>query len=180
MNSNTIEKVADALVYFRVEWGNSGYHPASIFAGYVADLTEALADLNRKVEEDGDGGALLSGVLDEMRDKRTPPGFVAQFNAMQASVHQAALDHGWWDRPREQGTTLMNIVREVSEAFDALAHGNPADKHLPELKAAVVELADTIIRIMDFAAFYDWDVAAAIVAKADYNRSRGYRHGKEF
>lgn len=106
--------------------------------------------------------------------------FVNAFKTMQTSVHQTALDKGWWDRPREQGTILMNIVVELAECFDALAHGNQDDKHLPEIKAATVELADTIIRIMDFAAFHDWDVASAIVAKAEFNRGREYRHGKEF
>lgn len=107
-------------------------------------------------------------------------GFVDAFNAMQTEVHRTAIGKGWWDRPREAGTVLMNIVGELSEAFDALAHRNPPDKHLPEYRAVEVELADTIIRIMDFAEANGWNIAAALVAKAEYNKGRGYRHGKDF
>ncbi len=107
--------------------------------------------------------------------------FISEFNVMQEAVHQTAMAHGWWDEPRrEAGTVLMNIVGEVAEAFDALAHGNQPDKHLPRFSAVEVELADTVIRIMDFAQANGWNVAAALVAKAQYNEGRPYKHGKEF
>ena len=42
------------------------------------------------------------------------------------------------------------------------------------------ELADAIIRIMDFAQEYDLNLADAILAKHEYNKSRPYKHGKAF
>ena len=42
------------------------------------------------------------------------------------------------------------------------------------------ELADAVIRIMDYAFGKDLDVAGAIVAKMEYNESREFMHGKTF
>ena len=42
------------------------------------------------------------------------------------------------------------------------------------------ELADTVIRIMDYAFGNDLDIAGAIIAKIEYNKSREYMHGKSF
>ncbi len=59
--------------------------------------------------------------------------------------------------------------------------GNPKDDKLPEFLNVEVELADAIIRIMDAAKERDWRVAEAVVAKAEYNKTRPFKHGgKEF
>jgi NTP pyrophosphatase (non-canonical NTP hydrolase) len=42
------------------------------------------------------------------------------------------------------------------------------------------ELADVVIRIMDYAFGHDFDVAGAILAKIEYNKSREFMHGKAF
>lgn len=39
------------------------------------------------------------------------------------------------------------------------------------------ELADTIIRILDYAAAVGIDIDAAIMAKHTYNKDRPYQHG---
>jgi NTP pyrophosphatase (non-canonical NTP hydrolase) len=106
--------------------------------------------------------------------------FVNHFNDMQKAIHQTAIEKGWWALPREVGTVIMNCVTELAEMFDALAHRNPYDKHCPDFTAAEVEAADVIIRLMDAAEQYGWDIAGAIVAKAEYNKGRDYRHGKDF
>ena len=42
------------------------------------------------------------------------------------------------------------------------------------------ELADVVIRIMDYSFGKDLDIAGAILAKMEYNESREYMHGKSF
>jgi len=66
---------------------------------------------------------------------------------------------------------------ELSEALEALRHDNPPDDHIPEFSGTEAELADVIIRIMDYAELRGLRLAEAIVAKHEYNRNRPLRHG---
>ena len=103
--------------------------------------------------------------------------FLMSFRNVQERVHQTAIEKGWWDELREPGTILALIHCEVSECMEAIREGNPPSKKVPEFSQAEEELADVIIRIMDYAAYNQWDVAGALVAKAAYNKGRAYRHG---
>lgn len=106
--------------------------------------------------------------------------FVRVFKRIQRGVHYNALAHGWWEEPREDGTLIALIMSEAAEALEALRKGNGPDEHCPQFSGAEVELADVIIRIMDMAEARGWNVAGAIVAKHEFNKSRPYKHGKEF
>ena len=102
------------------------------------------------------------------------------FNDIAMSVHTNARAHGWWEEPREDGTLIALIMSEAAEALEALRKGNGPDEHCPQFSGAEVELADAVIRIMDMAEARGWDVAGAIVAKHEFNKTRPYKHGKEF
>ena len=106
--------------------------------------------------------------------------FINRFEAVQKDVHANARAHGWWEEPREDGTLIALIMSEAAEALEALRKGNGPDEHCPQFSGAEVELADVIIRIMDMAESRGWDVAGAIVAKHEFNKTRPYKHGKEF
>ena len=106
--------------------------------------------------------------------------FIGVFNRIQNQVHANAVAHGWWEEPREDGTLIALIMSEAAEALEALRKGNGPDEHCPQFRGAEVELADVVIRIMDMAEARGWDVAGAIVAKHEFNRTRPYKHGKEF
>lgn len=109
-----------------------------------------------------------------------PQNFVAAFNEIQGKVHRNAVGNGWWDNPRSDGEVIALIHSELSECLEGLRSRNQPDKHLPEFNSATVELADAIIRIMDFAGYKNWPLADAIVAKIAYNTTRPKKHGKEF
>jgi NTP pyrophosphatase (non-canonical NTP hydrolase) len=130
--------------------------------------------------------------------------FLDAFKDIQMAVHSTAVSKGWWDPPewtfhvdvvdgevdcdeirakfldRNDGELLALIHSEVSEALEALRHGNPPDDKIPLFSGAEAELADTIIRIMDLAERRNWNIAGAIIEKMRYNQGRERRHGKDF
>jgi hypothetical protein len=83
----------------------------------------------------------------------------------------------------------MNMVGEVAEMFESFRSGTlhkPCDKAqkmeesgLPVLTAEEEEIADVVIRALDYGGRFDVDVARAVMVKHIYNRTRGYRHGNK-
>jgi len=107
--------------------------------------------------------------------------FLAAWDEMQAEVHRIAISKGWWDVARADGEIIALIHSELSECLEACRSLYPViDKHIHDRMNAEVELADAVIRIMDFAGARGWDVAGAMIDKIKYNRSRPRKHGKVF
>lgn len=72
---------------------------------------------------------------------------------------------------RNKGEMLCLIHSEISEAMEG-ERKNLMDDHLPHRKMAEVELADAIIRIMDYAGEHNYDIGGAVVEKMNYNKTR--------
>jgi NTP pyrophosphatase (non-canonical NTP hydrolase) len=66
---------------------------------------------------------------------------------------------------------------ELSEAVEALREGEVPDSKLPQFLNLEVELADTLLRIMNYSHEKKLRVAEAVIAKMEYNKTRPYKHG---
>ena len=108
--------------------------------------------------------------------------FTQAFNEMATYINQWAKRKGFWEEGKERndGEMIALMHSELSEALEAIRHGNPPDDKIPEFNGYETELADCVIRIMDLAAGRGLRVGEAIVAKMAYNEGRPYKHGKEF
>ena len=80
-----------------------------------------------------------------------------------------SLNDKWWRSPdtlspieRNGGELIALMHSELSEALEGLRKDR-ADEHLPHRKSVEVELADTLIRIFDFAGELGLDLGGALV-----------------
>lgn len=115
---------------------------------------------------------------------------------IQSIVHENAKAKGWHNEPRSALEIHCLIHSEISEATESYRNKEPIawsqdlkngavyfpenagfDKYKPEGEA--IELADAVIRIMDYFELKGWDLGQMIELKHNYNTKRPYRHGNK-
>jgi len=104
--------------------------------------------------------------------------FVEAINRMAGVCYTAAYVNGWWTdaetglpKHRNVGEMIALMHSELSEALEGARKGTN-DDHLPEYTSVEVELADTIIRIMDFSGANGLRLGEALIDKLLYNAKR--------
>ncbi len=97
-------------------------------------------------------------------------------NDLSKTVHAANIK--WWQDintgaplKRNKGELLALIHSEISECLEGERKDLMDDK-LPNRKMAEVELVDAIIRILDYAAGFGYDLQGAFDEKMAYNATR--------
>jgi hypothetical protein len=71
---------------------------------------------------------------------------------LQNKIHAQNKELGWWDEPRPFSTFICLFHSELSEAVEGDRKGL-MDDHLPQYPMFQVELADFVIRCMDYLGF---------------------------
>lgn len=66
---------------------------------------------------------------------------------------------------------------EVSEALEGRRIGDPYDDKIVNFTSQEAELADIIIRVMDYGVTRELRIAEALVEKMTFNYNRTFRHG---
>lgn len=100
-----------------------------------------------------------------------------ELRKLQEDINQTARNKGWWDKAVNWGEQIALMHSELSEALEAYRVGNPPDDKIPEFSGMEAEFADVIIRILNVAQQENLDVIGAMVAKAEMNKTREYKHG---
>jgi hypothetical protein len=123
-------------------------------------------------------------------DTRPEDHFVESFTYLAKLAHANSRNKGFWSlidelrsHPRfAEIEVIWKLSRhdlihsETSEATEGVRK-NLNDDHLPHRSMEVAELADTVIRIMDYAGAYNLPLAQVILEKMAYNTQRPYMHG---
>lgn len=126
---------------------------------------------------------------------------VTSINALAGQINRWANAKGFWTVPQEI-TDIMNkmsanpkvkawidnamkaqklalITTETSEHVEAVRKPD-VPSELPGFTSEEEELADQIIRCLDYGAQYKLRIGETILAKMAKNEGRPYKHGKEF
>lgn len=99
--------------------------------------------------------------------------FHSEYNRIQAEVHKTAVSKGWWEKDRKKGEVFALFYSELMEALEYLRNGNGPDDKLTERLGVEVEMADTIIRIMDYSHHEGLDIAHSILFILKFNQPPG-------
>ena len=119
-------------------------------------------------------------------------------NELSKTVHNRAVEKGFWDNKKEIGTLLMLCVSELGEALESdrrskYANLEQFENSLPGCDTVANasfqenikdtfedEIADTIIRLLDMCGNLGIDIDKHINYKLGYNLTRGNKHGKSY
>jgi NTP pyrophosphatase (non-canonical NTP hydrolase) len=102
------------------------------------------------------------------------------FDQLQAQIAAAMAAQGFWDSDNT-GEKIALMHSELSEMLEADRKSIESSEHIPDFTGVEEELADLIIRALDFAGHHELRLGEAILAKMTFNLiNRPFKHGKKY
>jgi len=139
-------------------------------AADAAELNQSVADERAHSERVRAMNQALVGIGGSL---------VGTLNTMQTLVYDWNAAQGFWASDNT-GEKIALMHSELSEALEADRKGITADDKIPAYTGLEAELADVVIRIMDFAGHHQLRLGEAIIEKLAYNTTRPFKHGKAY
>ena len=112
-------------------------------------------------------------------------------NDLSEECYRISKDHGFHDPPKSVAEDIALMHSELSEALEDHRSGYKPDFMWYETKSSSndaegplkpcgipSEIADLIIRALDFCGAHNINIDKAVSEKMAFNRSRPYKHGK--